>query len=186
MQTHIIKTKLLEGDAVRYSLNRAPSCFKVTMNDSEVTLNWPCPVESPFLHYRSAPSVVATVGILRSAGYLSLDAMFSKLLKKIFFPSTKKLSFYFLAREAIEAGAYFEGKAITLKRIDNDKLDTKIKARTEEVVCANTPPRSPTGNDINFCPITPETKPIAKSLLSKRKRLDNGGGRDNLKKSKHI
>ena len=97
MQTHIIKTKLLEGDAVRYSLNRAPSCFKVTMNDSEVTLNWPCPVESPFLHYRSAPSVVATVGILRSAGYLSLDAMFSKLLKKIFFffPRLKNYRFIF-------------------------------------------------------------------------------------------
>ena len=79
MQMHIIKTKLLEGDSVRYSLNRAPSCFKVALNSSEVTLKWPAPVESPVLHYRSAPSVVATVGILRSAGYLSLDAMFSKL-----------------------------------------------------------------------------------------------------------
>ena len=67
---------------MRYALNRAPNVFKVALNNSEVTLNWPAPVESPVLHYRSAPSVVATVGILRSAGYLSLDAMFSKLSKK--------------------------------------------------------------------------------------------------------
>ena len=94
--------------------------------------------------------------------------------------------FYFLAREAIDSGTYFEGEAITMNRIDNDKLDIKIQARTEEVICANSPPRSPTGNNINFCPITPESKPIAKSLLSKRKRLDNEGGRNNLKKSKQL
>ena len=100
----------------------------------------------------------------------------------------KKNIFFFvccLARDAVESGFYFEGEAITSNRIDVSRLSKRIDIREEEVICADSPPRSPVGNNINFRPITPVTKPAARALLSKRKRLEIEGGK-NSKKSKQI
>jgi len=60
----------------------------------------------------------------------------------------------------------------------------KLEQKEEDILCAFTPPRSPVGNSLKFQPLTPVSKPKAKALLSKRKRLDNGDGKNNLKKSK--
>ena len=86
-----MKTKLLTGDKVRYSLNRAPVCFRVSANEREATLRWPAPILSPKLHYHDSASVIAEVGILKSSGFLTVDTEFSKLFINIIkFPPFKK------------------------------------------------------------------------------------------------
>ena len=95
-------------------------------------------------------------------------------------------SFSFLAREAVEYGAFLEGEAITLNRMEDLEIRAKLESRNEDIICAISPPKSPESNILKFRPITPESKPAAKSLLSKRKRLDNEGGKNNLKKSKQF